>query len=258
MSTAPKNAASKETQDPGSSEVKSTEATPSTAVARFKPRAASRPRSEARSEATAQKAKSTKSDSPDQPELPADRFLDREMSWLQFNERVLQLSTDPNVPLLERARFLSIFSSNLDEFFMVRVAGLKRRIAAGLAVRSASGLEPRELLDDLTRASHDLMDLHAGIFQRQVRPALEEEGIRLLKLSQLTDADRDYLGTYFEAQVYPVLTPLAVDPAHPFPYISGLSVNLAVLLIDPKTGREHFARVKVPPLLPRMVKLPTG
>ena len=261
MSTAPKTAASKEPQDAGradDSPPETTPSSPSTAVARFKPRAASRPRNVARSAATTEKAKSTKTASADEPELPADRFLDREMSWLQFNERVLQLSTDPNVPLLERARFLSIFSSNLDEFFMVRVAGLKRRIAAGLAVRSASGLEPRELLDDLTRASHDLMDLHAGIFQRQVRPALEDEGIRLLKLSQLTDADRDYLGTYFEAQVYPVLTPLAVDPAHPFPYISGLSVNLAVLLIDPKTGREHFARVKVPPLLPRMVKLPTG
>lgn len=261
MSTAPKTAASKEPQDAGradDSPPETTPSSPSTAVARFKPRAASRPRNVARSAATTEKAKSTKTASADEPELPADRFLDREMSWLQFNERVLQLSTDPNVPLLERARFLSIFSSNLDEFFMVRVAGLKRRIAAGLAVRSASGLEPRELLDDLTRASHDLMDLHAGIFQRQVRPALEEEGIRLLKLSQLTDADRDYLGTYFGAQVYPVLTPLAVDPAHPFPYISGLSVNLAVLLIDPKTGREHFARVKVPPLLPRMVKLPTG
>ncbi|HCQ19448.1 MAG TPA: RNA degradosome polyphosphate kinase, partial [Dermacoccus sp.] len=261
MSTAPKTAASKEPQDAGradDSPPETTPSSPSTAVARFKPRAASRPRNVARSAATTEKAKSTKTASADEPELPADRFLDREMSWLQFNERVLQLSTDPNVPLLERARFLSIFSSNLDEFFMVRVAGLKRRIAAGLAVRSACGLEPRELLDDLTRASHDLMDLHAGIFQRQVRPALEDEGIRLLKLSQLTDADRDYLGTYFEAQVYPVLTPLAVDPAHPFPYISGLSVNLAVLLIDPKTGREHFARVKVPPLLPRMVKLPTG
>ncbi|WP_074040999.1 RNA degradosome polyphosphate kinase [Dermacoccus nishinomiyaensis] len=261
MSTAPKTAASKEPQDAGradDSPPETTPSSPSTAVARFKPRAASRPRNVARSAATTEKAKSTKTASADESELPADRFLDREMSWLQFNERVLQLSTDPNVPLLERARFLSIFSSNLDEFFMVRVAGLKRRIAAGLAVRSASGLEPRELLDDLTRASHDLMDLHAGIFQRQVRPALEDEGIRLLKLSQLTDADRDYLGTYFEAQVYPVLTPLAVDPAHPFPYISGLSVNLAVLLIDPKTGREHFARVKVPPLLPRMVKLPTG
>ena len=226
--------------------------TSSAAVARFKPRAAARPRAAE----NAPRPDAERDKAPN--DLPGDRFLDREMSWLQFNERVLQLSTDPNVPLLERARFLSIFSSNLDEFFMVRVAGLKRRIAAGLAVRSASGLEPRELLDDLTRASHDLMDLHAGVFQRQVRPALEDEGIQLLKPTQLTEADREYLRRYFESQVFPVLTPLAVDPAHPFPYISGLSVNLAVLLIDPKTEREHFARVKVPPLLPRMVKLPAG
>ena len=236
---------------PATGDAPSFSTTTSTAVARIKARATARARPEgptrAETEASAPEA-----------DLPADRFLDREMSWLQFNERVLQLATDSNVPLLERARFLSIFSSNLDEFFMVRVAGLKRRIAAGLAVRSASGLEPRELLDDLTRASHDLMDLHAAVFQHQVRPALQGAGIRLLKLTQLTDADRDYLGHWFEAQVYPVLTPLAVDPAHPFPYISGLSVNLAVLLIDPRTGREHFARVKVPPLLPRMVKLPPG
>lgn len=222
----------------------------SSAVARLKPRHNHRQRpSEVR-----ETPQSNEGDSA----LPRDRFLDRELSWLQFNERVLQLATDPNVPLLERARFLSIFSSNLDEFFMVRVAGLKRRIAAGLATRTASGLEPRELLGEITHSAHDLMDLHAGVFQRQVRPALEEEGIRLLSLSELTESDRKYLSHVFEDKIYPVLTPLAVDPAHPFPYISGLSVNLAVILINPKTGREHFARVKVPPLLDRMVQLPTA
>ena len=235
----------------------SAEATPeisgartSSAVARLKPRHSGRPRPESA------QPKSTDAETADLPELPEDRFLDRELSWLQFNERVLQLATDPAVPMLERARFLSIFSSNLDEFFMVRVAGLKRRIAAGLATRTASGLEPRELLREITDAAHELMGVHAGVFQRQVRPALEEEGIRLLKKDELTDSDKEYLKQLFEEQIYPVLTPLAVDPAHPFPYISGLSVNLAVILINPKTGREHFARVKVPPLLDRMVKLP--
>ena len=223
----------------------------SSAVARLKPRHTNRPRPEATT-------KADETTTPDAPALPDDRFLDRELSWLQFNERVLQLATDPNVPLLERARFLSIFSSNLDEFFMVRVAGLKRRIAAGLAVRSASGMEPRELLEEITTAAHELMSLHAGVFQRQVRPAMEEEGIHLLRPEQLNDTDREYLGKLFEAEIYPVLTPLAVDPAHPFPYISGLSVNLAVTLTNPKTGREHFARVKVPPLLPRMVQLPAA
>ncbi len=188
--------------------------------------------------------------------LPDDRFLDREISWLQFNERVLQLALDPAVPLLERARYLSIFSSNLDEFFMVRVAGLKRRIATGLAVRASSGLEPREVLDEISRTAHQLMDLHAQAFQANVRPALQDVGIRILHPDEWTEADRDHLSTIFRSRIYPVLTPLAVDPAHPFPYISGLSLNLAVVLINPKTDREHFARVKVPPLLPRLMRLP--
>ncbi|MBD2757933.1 RNA degradosome polyphosphate kinase [Yimella sp. cx-573] len=189
-------------------------------------------------------------------ELPDDRFLDREVSWLQFNERVLELANDPDVPLLERARFLAIFASNLDEFFMVRVAGLKRRIAAGLAVRSASGLEPREVLDAISRAAHELMDQHAYAFHGVIRPALTQEGIRILRIDELTDTERAHVDEFFQRRVYPVLTPLAVDPAHPFPYISGLSLNLAVLLNNPKTGREHFARVKVPSLLPRLIHLP--
>ncbi|AKU15680.1 RNA degradosome polyphosphate kinase [Luteipulveratus mongoliensis] len=191
-----------------------------------------------------------------QKDLPEDRFLDREVSWLQFNERVLQLASDPTVPLLERTRFLAIFASNLDEFFMVRVAGLKRRIAAGIATPSMSGLEPREVLDEISGAAHELMGVHARVYQRHIRPALEDEGITLLRPHDLTDADREYLNDLFRGTIYPVLTPLAVDPAHPFPYISGLSLNLAVLLINPKTEREHFARVKVPPLLPRFVQLP--
>ncbi len=189
-------------------------------------------------------------------ELPDDRFLDREVSWLQFNERVLEMANDQAVPLLERARFLAIFASNLDEFFMVRVAGLKRRIAAGIAVRSASGLEPREVLDAISRAAHDLMDQHAHAFQGVIRPALAEEGIDLLRPEQLTEDERAHCTEFFTSRVYPVLTPLAVDPAHPFPYISGLSLNLAVLLGNPSTGREHFARVKVPPSLPRFIHLP--
>ncbi len=189
-------------------------------------------------------------------QLPSDRFLDREISWLQFNERVLQLAIDPAVPLLERARYLSIFSSNLDEFFMVRVAGLKRRIATGLAVRSPSGLEPREALDEISSTAHKLMELHAQAFQTHIRPELQDEGIRILHPDEWTDVDREHLSNIFRSRIYPVLTPLAVDPAHPFPYISGLSLNLAVILINPKTDREHFARVKVPPLLPRLMRLP--
>ncbi|WP_347350763.1 RNA degradosome polyphosphate kinase [Intrasporangium sp.] len=199
-------------------------------------------------------APATPSPRPEQ-ELPADRFLERELSWLQFNERVLQLAMDPLVPLLERARFLAIFSSNLDEYFMVRVAGLKRRIATGLAVRTAAGIEPRELLDRVARLAHELMAQHADVFLHDVRPALETEGIEIIRWDELDEAARQPLHWFFSDRVFPVLTPLAVDPAHPFPYISGLSLNLAVLLENPKTGVEHFARLKVPPNLPRFIEI---
>ena len=187
--------------------------------------------------------------------MPSDRFLDREISWLQFNERVLQLAADETVPLLERARFLAIFTSNLDEFFMVRVAGLKRRIATGLAVRSASGLEPREVLEQISLVAHELQAMHSAVFTERVRPALADEGIAIVRWDQLTEEERERFTDLFAAQVFPVLTPLSVDPAHPFPYISGLSLNLAVVLINAKTGKEHFARVKVPPLLPRLLHI---
>ncbi|WP_218123965.1 RNA degradosome polyphosphate kinase [Quadrisphaera sp. DSM 44207] len=186
--------------------------------------------------------------------LPADRFLDRELSWLAFNERVLELAQDDSLPLLERARFLAIFASNLDEFFMVRVAGLKRRIATGLAVTAASGLQPREVLDAISARAHELMARHAEVFTRAVRPALAEAGVRLVGWSELADTEQDHLHRFFRDAVFPVLTPLAVDPAHPFPYISGLSLNLAVVVRNPATQKEHFARVKVPPLLPRLVR----
>ena len=192
---------------------------------------------------------------PDESGLPSDRFLDREISWLQFNERVLQLAADETVPLLERARFLAIFTSNLDEFFMVRVAGLKRRIATGLAVRSASGLEPREVLEQISLVAHELQAMQSAVFTERVRPALADEGIAIVRWDQLTEEERERFTDLFAAQVFPVLTPLSVDPAHPFPYISGLSLNLAVVLINAKTGKEHFARVKVPPLLPRLLHI---
>ncbi|PKW26661.1 RNA degradosome polyphosphate kinase [Phycicoccus duodecadis] len=190
--------------------------------------------------------------------LPADRFLDREISWLQFNERVLQLAADEHVPLLERARFLAIFAQNLDEFFMVRVAGLKRRIATGIAVRSASGLEPREVLEQISHVAHELMTMHARVYAEQVRPALEDQGVTIVRWDELSDDEHARLASVFTDRLFPVLTPLAVDPAHPFPYISGLSLNLAVILVNPKTGKEHFARVKVPPMLPRLVRVEPG
>ena len=192
---------------------------------------------------------------PDLEPLPDDRFLDRELSWLAFNERVLELAEDQGTPLLERARFLAIFASNLDEFFMVRVAGLKRRIAAGFAVPSATGMSPTRLVDALTERAHVLMDRHADVFEQVVRPALADEGIVIVKYEDLEDAEQDRLRKLFRSDIFPVLTPLAVDPAHPFPYISGLSLNIAVEIRDPDTGKDYFARVKVPETLPRFLSV---
>lgn len=192
-------------------------------------------------------------------ELPDDRYSDRELSWLSFNNRVLDLAKDvKRVPLLERAKFLAIFSSNLDEFFMVRVAGLKRRIAAGVAVPSASGILPRDLHEAIMSRARELVTEQARVFAEDVRPALAEHGIEVLRWDQLTDPERERMATLFEERIFPVLTPLAVDPSHPFPYISGLSNNLAVLLKNPTTGARQFARVKVPTLLSRFLQLGEG
>ena len=188
--------------------------------------------------------------------LSVDRFLDRELSWLAFNRRVLELAQDPTMHLLERVNFLSIFSSNLDEFFMVRVAGLKRRLATGLAVNSPSGLSPKEVLTKISEQAHELQLAHAKLFLEVIEPELEKHGINLVRWNELRDDEKLSLQDYFQSHIFPVLTPLAVDPAHPFPYISGLSLNLAVVLQNPGTEKEHFARVKVPPLLPRFVLIP--
>ena len=188
-------------------------------------------------------------------DLPDDRYLNRELSWLDFNERVLALAEDASEPLLERAKFLAIFASNLDEFYMVRVAGLKRRAETGLSVRSADGLSPREQLARITARSQDLIEQHARVFLDEIRPALEKHRIRIVRWTDLDAEDQLRLSTYFSEQVFPVLTPLAVDPAHPFPYISGLSLNLAVVVRHPKTRDDHFARVKVPPTFGRFVSL---
>jgi len=189
----------------------------------------------------------------DQP-LPPGRFSDRELSWLAFNQRVLELAEDPTVPPLERAKFLAIFASNLDEFYMVRVAGLKRRIAAGIAVRAASGYTPREVMKHVGERTRSLMARHAQAFKDLV-PVLRENGIEVVRWRDLDSDERKSMSTMFSDRIFAVLTPLAVDPAHPFPYISGLSLNLAVVVRNPTTGAEHFARVKVPPTLPRFVPL---
>ena len=191
-------------------------------------------------------------------QLPDHRYLDRELSWLAFNQRVLELAEDPSLPELERANFLAIFASNLDEFFMVRVAGLKRRIMTGLAVPTNIGRSPVDALADISREAHALQLRHADAWTSLVRPALAESGVEITEWSELTDGERSALSEYFGAQVFPVLMPLAVDPAHPFPYISGLSLNLAIRIRNARTGRQEFARLKVPPMLPRFVEVPGG
>ena len=185
--------------------------------------------------------------------LPKDRFLDRELSWLKFNQRVLECAENEDMPLLERANFAAIFASNLDEFFMVRVAGLKRRIDSGIAVPSAAGLSPRQQLRAISETAHRLQDEHAHYAIDTILPELEKERIVLLTWDKLTSSEQERLSRYYRQQVFPVLTPLAVDPAHPFPYISGGSINLAVIVENPASGKSHFARVKIPGNLPRLV-----
>ena len=185
--------------------------------------------------------------------LPNDRFFDRELSWLKFNKRVLELAQDEDLPIIERASFAAIFANNLDEFFMVRVAGLKRRIDTGIAVTAASGLSPRQQLRAISEQAHRLQDEHAHYMIDHILPDLAKEKIVLLSWDKLTAAEQERLSRYYRQQVFPVLTPLAVDPAHPFPYISGGSINLAVLVENPASGKSHFARVKIPGILNRLV-----
>lgn len=183
------------------------------------------------------------------------RFFDREISWLSFNSRVLAMASQPHRPLLERVKFCSIVAANLDEFFMVRVAGLKRRVNAGIAIKSPTGRLPREILAETLRCSWEQMQQQAMLFQTELLPQLKQAQIELLRWHDLTELEREQLKDFFEREVFPVLTPLAVDPAHPFPYISGLSLNLAVMVRNPRTKQEMFARVKVPPLLDRFIQV---
>ncbi len=186
------------------------------------------------------------------------RLFNRELSWLAFNERVLALAGRDDVPLLERAKFLAIFTGNLDEFFQVRVSGLMEQVAAGLTREAADGMRPTEQLAAIRAYVVDLMAHQTRLFHDEVVPLLAAHGVRFSDWSSLDDDDRAWLVGEFEERVFPVLTPLAVDPAHPFPYISNLSLNLAVVVRDPADGETRFARVKVPPILPRFVVMPDG
>ena len=186
------------------------------------------------------------------------RYINRELACLDFNARVLALAEDPEVPVLERAKFLAIFSNNLDEFFQVRVASLHDKHAAGLGATSPDGLTPSEQLRAIRPRAEELIGRQTKAFLSEIVPALAEAGIVLSDWESLDDEDRQFLVDVFEKRIFPVLTPLAVDPGHPFPYISNLSLNLAVSVRDPSTGARRFARLKVPPLLPRFVVMPDG
>ncbi|MFC4039076.1 RNA degradosome polyphosphate kinase [Dactylosporangium siamense] len=192
---------------------------------------------------------------PSEKPLPEDRYLNRELSWLDFNARVLTLAEDPATPLLERAKFLAIFASNLDEFYMVRVAGLKRRLQTGIPVRRPGFLPPTEQLEQIAERTTALVARQSRVFAEEIAPAMAEEHIHIVRWSELDPAERERMRTAFREQIFPVLTPLAVDPAHPFPYISGLSLNLAVVVRERDGGPELFARIKVPNNVPRFYAL---
>ena len=185
---------------------------------------------------------------------PRQRLIDRELSWLAFNERVLELAEDKSNPLLERCRFLSIFSSNLDDFFMIRVATLKRKLESGVTKANTAGYSPIELMSEISKKTQSLIQRQSECFQNDVRIKLAEVGISFIKWKEQDDEEKNYINKIFTDRIFPVLTPLAVDPAHPFPYISGLSLNLAVLVKKPDTNEELFARVKVPSSLPRFIQ----
>jgi len=180
-------------------------------------------------------------------------ITDREMSWLSFNQRVLELAEDPTMPLLERVRFLAIFSSNLDEFYMVRVATLMSKLENGITAANVAGFTPIELMKQVSLRTNELMERHSRVFHEEIEPLLKNEGIEFLHWDQLNDTERGYVTKLFQDRIFPVLTPLAVDPSHPFPYISGLSLNLAVIVKNPTSHEEFFARVKVPEILPRFI-----
>ena len=185
-------------------------------------------------------------------------YLNRELSWLEFNARVLEEALDERVPLLERLKFLAIFSTNLDEFYMVRVAGLRRKVAAGAAQYAPETLAPAEQLEAIRARVQELLTRRRQVLKGELLPGLSRHEIHLLKMDALDEAERARVHAFFEAEVFPVLTPLAVDPGHPFPYISNLSLSLAVDIKDPVTGKAHFARVKVPRSLPRWVSIGRG
>ncbi|MFP5489232.1 MAG: RNA degradosome polyphosphate kinase, partial [Acidimicrobiia bacterium] len=189
---------------------------------------------------------------------PTHRLLNRELSWLDFNDRVLDLATEPGIPLLERVKFCAIFSSNLDEFYQVRVAALHDQLAAGIGEPTWDGRTPLEQLAAITRRVPSMVARQESIFMEQLVPALREHGIAIVQWDELSEPERQAMSEYFDHRIFPVLTPLAVDPGHPFPYISNLAISIAAHVADPESGERRFVRLKVPTVFPRMIEVGAG
>ena len=185
---------------------------------------------------------------------PRGRLIDRELTWLAFNQRVLELAEDPATPLLERCRFLAIFSSNLDDYYMIRVATLKRKLESGVTKPNTAGYTPSQLMSEISQKTQELLQRQSKAFHEDILPQLAKYSIEIATWASLDEAEREAVNKVFQSKIFPVLTPLAVDPSHPFPYISGLSLNLAVVVTNPETQEDLFARVKVPSNLPRFVE----
>ncbi len=192
------------------------------------------------------------------PDVLDERQLNRELSWLAFNRRVLTLATEAGIPLLERVKFVAIFSSNLDEFFQVRVAALHDQMAAHITATAPDGRSPAQQLAAISEVVRELINIQEDLVANELRPMLREQGIEIVSWEDLEPNERAYAVDIFRHRIFPVLTPLAVDPAHPFPYISNLALSLAAMVSDPETGERRFARLKVPSILPRLVSLPQG
>ncbi|MDP3682636.1 MAG: polyphosphate kinase, partial [Ignavibacteria bacterium] len=183
-----------------------------------------------------------------------ENFFNRDLSWIEFNRRVYEEALNPDIPLLDRIKFISIFFSNLDEFYMIRVSGLKEQIAANVAEPTIDGLTPREQLQKIETALKPMLESLVELWKNEIIQGLKENNVFIHNLNELTEEENNLLNAYFKKEIYPVLTPLAFDPGRPFPYISNLSLSLAVVLKNPK-GDKHFARVKVPNVLPRLLRV---
>ncbi|MGH9133236.1 MAG: RNA degradosome polyphosphate kinase, partial [Ilumatobacteraceae bacterium] len=187
-----------------------------------------------------------------------ERFLNRELSWLDFNDRVLSLASEPGIPLLERAKFCAICSSNLDEFFQVRVAALKDQLAAGIEDPTPDGRSPAQQLAEIGIRVERLIERQESILVDDLLPALAASGVSIVEWADLEQVDRKAMSALYDERIFPVLTPLAVDPGHPFPYISNLALSLAANVADPETGERRFVRLKVPNVFPRLIALEGG